>query len=115
MIRYDEQKKLLRRTIDELETLLPNGFVAESAGQILVNSGSALKPTAVGAFDRDARHEDLDAVFTDVDNDGDLDLYVASGSNEWPANATNYRDRLYINDGSGGFSASYAGNVREPG
>lgn len=32
---YVEQKKLLRRTIDELETLLPNGFVAVCDSQLL--------------------------------------------------------------------------------
>ena len=32
---YVEQKKLLRRTIDELETLLPNGFVAVSNDAIV--------------------------------------------------------------------------------
>ena len=32
---YVEQKKLLRRTIDELETLLPNGFVAVSDRRVV--------------------------------------------------------------------------------
>jgi len=32
---YVEQKKLLRRTIDELETLLPNGFVAVADSQLV--------------------------------------------------------------------------------
>lgn len=32
---YVDQKKLLRRTIDELDTLLPNGFVAVSNGRIV--------------------------------------------------------------------------------
>jgi hypothetical protein len=40
----------------------------------------------------------------DVDGDGDLDLYCASGSDEFPANTTQYQDRLLINDGKGNFS-----------
>lgn len=32
---YVEQRKLLRRTIDELDTLLPNGFVAVADGRIV--------------------------------------------------------------------------------
>lgn len=54
----------------------------------------------------DSIYEDSDAVFIDVDNDDDLDLYVASGGNEFAANSANFLDRLYLNDGKGHFSRS---------
>jgi hypothetical protein len=39
----------------------------------------------------------------DADGDGDPDLWCANGSNEYPANSSEYGDRFYINDGKGNF------------
>jgi hypothetical protein len=49
------------------------------------------------------QQEDMDAIFIDIDNDDDLDLYIASGSNEWKKNSPMYQDRVYVNDGQGNF------------
>ena len=91
---------------DGLEDL----YICGASGQ----SGALYEQTKAGRFKRtneallqlDSLSEDTDALFFDCDRDGDQDLYVCSGGNEFSPNSTALIDRLYINDGRGKFSKS---------
>lgn len=55
-------------------------------------------------WEADKESEDTDAVFFDTDHDGDLDLYVVSGSTEFSHEQSELlQDRLYINTGKANF------------
>ena len=58
-------------------------------------------------IEKDDTFEDVDAVFADVDNDGDQDLIIASGGNEYRGDSEYITQRLYFNDGKGNFNKKY--------
>jgi enediyne biosynthesis protein E4 len=47
----------------------------------------------------DSMYEDVDAVWTDVNNDGNPDLVIASGGNEYYGDDEHLLPRVYLNDG----------------
>ncbi len=81
-------------------------FIGGALGQpssLYKLSKDGFKKIDVSSFQEDGLFEDMGAVFFDLENDGDQDLYVVSGGNEHTPNAIAYQDRLYINDGRNGF------------
>jgi len=53
--------------------------------------------------------EDAGTLLFDADNDGDLDLYIARGSAQYPSGHEFYTDILMINDGKGNYQHSKNG------
>ena len=95
-----------------------NGFddfyIGGSAGKrgmfFMQNEKGNFSPDSTRFLQPDDGHpaEDMGLLFFDADNDGDLDLYVVSGSYELPPNDPAAQDVLYINNGQGKFTPSYS-------
>lgn len=89
------------------------GGGAQQSGAIFLWKNDHFMRTDQLALQNDKAHEDLGAVFFDADNDGDQDLYVVSGSNEFGPEDPRLQDRLYLNDGNGRFVRSPDGSLPE--
>lgn len=77
-------------------------------------SGSLFIQNSNGTFSerklegQEKYEEDTGCEFFDADNDGDADLLVTSGTNEFERESPSYLPRLYTNDGKGNFSRNVA-------
>jgi enediyne biosynthesis protein E4 len=55
----------------------------------------------------DSTFEDVDAAIVDVENDGDNDIVVAAGGNEFWGKSEYLKQRVYVNDGKGNFTRQF--------
>ena len=70
-------------------------FIQQSKGKF--------KKIELNVFQKDKNSEDVDCKFFYANDDGFLDLYVASGGSEFSEFSTALADRLYINSGNNNF------------
>ena len=88
---------------DGLDDFFVGNAKGASAAMYVQLENGTFKEVNQSLFDTDSGFEDTDAQFVDIDNDGDLDLYVASGGYEISEDDLLLQDRLYINNGKGNF------------
>lgn len=72
-------------------------------GQVFIQNPEGKFDVLKGPWEKDKAFEDIGATFFDADQDGDLDLYIVSGGNEFEKNSPLLADRLYLNKGDGKF------------
>ncbi len=80
------------------------GGAKHQPGSIYLQIENGFMVSHQPALEEDKITEDVDGVFLDFDKDGDLDLVVVSGGNEFQDDSPNRQPRLYVNDGKGSFN-----------
>ena len=86
--------------IDDLYIGGPKG----QASVLFLSSDFGYFKSSTAVFENDLQYEDVDAIFSDIDGDNDLDLFVISGGGEYDGKSNFNKDRIYINDGAGSFN-----------
>jgi hypothetical protein len=93
-------------TGDGLQDLIIPGPKNESTSLYVQNSEGKFTLSEQEVFNKQARAEHTESLAFDADNDGDLDLYLASGSVELSPFSDFLYDRLFFNNGDGTFIMS---------
>ncbi|MHC2990289.1 RNA-binding protein, partial [Pontibacter sp. HJ8] len=89
---------------DGLEDVYLGGAAGGAKKLFLQQQNGTFKEGASRVFEQDLGSEDVAATFFDAEGDGDLDLMVVTGSNEFMSGSPELLDRLYLNDGKGVFT-----------
>ncbi|GGD19363.1 hypothetical protein EYD46_07320 [Hyunsoonleella pacifica] len=91
---------------DGLDDLYVGAASKYPGGMFFQKPDGSFKQQKTKVLIQDRFHEDIGALIFDADNDGDNDLYIVSGGNEFKYNSKMLKDRLYINQGNGNFIKS---------
>lgn len=91
---------------DGLEDFVTTGAKGFETVLYLQTSQGKFVKSNQPALATDKIYEDVASQWSDIDQDGDMDLFIVSGGNENPKNPEMYPLRLYINDGKGNLTRS---------
>lgn len=97
---------------DHLEDFYIGGASSQPGALFIQHPEGKFSPGNLSGFANDTGCEDTGLAFFDVDQDGDQDLFVGSGGNQYYQDADKLRDRIYLNDGQGNFT--YAAEALPP-
>lgn len=87
------------------------GGAHNQSGALYIKKNQSYVKMNSRAFKEDSVYEDMEALFVDIDSDGDNDLYVISGGSEFIENDSALKDRIYLNDGKGNFKRDVSSGI----
>ncbi len=86
------------------DAYLSGSAMADGTWLLQTPNGKFIQKTVAYKTNPEKREEELGSLLFDADGDGDLDLYLVRGGNQYDINDTLYQDVLYVNDGKGNFA-----------
>jgi hypothetical protein len=89
---------------DGLEDVFVGAARDHKSAVFLQGSSGRFTKTFQPELDADSIYENVDACWTDINNDGNPDLIVASGGNEFYGRDQHNVPRIYLNDGRAKFT-----------
>jgi len=89
---------------DGNDDVIIGGSKGKPAEMFLQEKDEQFRNIHSSIFDLDSISEDTDCLLFDADNDGDLDLFISSGGNEFLPGSPSLENRIYFNDGWGNFT-----------
>lgn len=87
---------------DNFQDIFIGSSKRNKSAVFLQNATGKFTKISSPALDNDSTWEDTDAYWADVNNDGNIDLLVASGGNEYYGEDNYLLPRVYLNDGKAG-------------
>ena len=94
---------------DGLEDFFVGNAAGATAALYIQKKDGTFNSTNKTLWKKEAKYEDANTLFFDADNDGDQDLYVVSAGYDLAENNYLLQDRLYLNNGTGGFTLAKNG------